>query len=392
MLRTLTVMGTRPEAIKLAPLIKALEADERFESVLCVTAQHRQMLDQVLALFDIRPDVDLDLMRPNQDLFTLTASIIGAMKGVIQEVRPDVVFVQGDTTTTLVAALGAFYAGVPIAHVEAGLRTGNLRAPFPEEGNRCMTTRLASFHFCPTPANRDNLLREGIAPAIVWVTGNTVIDALLWVRDKVAGMPAPQWNGCWGAAAEVVAGDLPIVLITGHRRENFGEGVRGICTAIQTLARRHPCWHFVYPVHLNPNVAGPVNEMLAGYRNVHLIGPLDYAPFVFLMNRARIILTDSGGVQEEGPSLGKPVLVMRDTTERPEAVVSGTVKLVGTSSDTIVRNVERLILDDAVYLAMARAANPYGDGRAAPRIIRAVLEGMTGDSDYSDGQTASAGR
>ena len=367
-------MGTRPEAIKLAPLVKALDAHEEIESVLCVTAQHRQMLDQVLKLFELRPDVDLDLMRPNQDLFTLTASIITAMKDVLQDVRPDVVFVQGDTTTTLVSALGAFYAGIPIAHVEAGLRTGNLRAPFPEEANRCMATRLADLHLCPTRTNSDNLLKEGVDPKNIFITGNTVIDALLWVRDKVADMPASTWNGHWETANDVIAGDAPCVLITGHRRENFGQGMRDICMAIQALAQKHTQWHFIYPVHLNPNVAGPAREMLTDYDNIHLIAPLDYAPFVFLMNRARIILTDSGGVQEEGPSLGKPVLVMRETTERPEAVMSGTVKLVGTSTEAIVEEVERLMVNDAAYRAMARATNPYGDGQAVPRIIEVTLK------------------
>lgn len=374
MLRTLTVMGTRPEAIKLAPLVKALDAHKQFESVVCVTAQHRQMLDQVLELFELRPDVDLNLMRPDQDLYTLTAGIITSIKDVIRDIQPDVVFVQGDTTTTLVSALGAFYAGIPIAHVEAGLRTGNLRAPFPEEANRCMATRLASLHLCPTQTNRDNLLKEGIDPAGIIITGNTVIDALLWVRDKVAGIAASSWNSCWGDAAEVVASEAPCVLITVHRRENFGQGMRDICRAIEQLARRYRTWHFIYPVHLNPNVAGPVKEMLAGRPNIHLIAPLDYAPFVFLMNRVRIILTDSGGVQEEGPSLGKPVLVMRETTERPEAVVSGTVKLVGTVTAAIIREVERLILDNEAYHVMARATNPYGDGKATPRIINAVME------------------
>jgi UDP-N-acetylglucosamine 2-epimerase (non-hydrolysing) len=384
MLRTLTVMGTRPEAIKLAPLVKALDAHENFESVLCVTAQHRQMLDQVLELFELHPDVDLDLMRPGQDLYSLTASIITAIKNVLEEVEPDVVFVQGDTTTTLVSALGAFYAGVPIAHIEAGLRTGNLRAPFPEEANRCMTTRLASLHLCPTQINRDNLVKEGIDPANIVITGNTVIDALLWVRDKVTGMAASNWNGCWGDAAGVVAGDAPCMLITGHRRENFGQGMRDICMALQQLAQRHKAWHFIYPVHLNPNVAGPVQAMLAGKPNIHLIGPLDYAPFVFLMNRARIILTDSGGVQEEGPSLGKPVLVMRETTERPEAVISGTVKLVGTATKAIVREVERLMVDDVAYRFMAKATNPYGDGKATPRIIEAIVERLGGQPVLND--------
>ena len=373
MLRTLTVMGTRPEAIKLAPLVKALDVHEGFESVLCVTAQHRQMLDQVLELFELKPDADLDLMRPDQDLYSLTASIITAIRRILSEVQPDVVFVQGDTTTTLISALGAFYAGVPIAHVEAGLRTGNLQAPFPEEANRSMTTRLANLHLCPTQTNKDNLLKEGIASEDVIVTGNTVIDALLWVRNKVAGMPASAWNDIWGGAAEAVAGDAPCLLVTGHRRENFGQGMHDICVAIQQLAQNHENWHIIYPVHLNPNVTGPVQQMLAGHPNIHLIAPLDYAPFVFLMNRARIILTDSGGVQEEGPSLGKPVLVMRDTTERPEAVVSGTVKLVGTSTDTIFREVDRLIRDDEAYQAVAKATNPYGDGKAAARIIKATL-------------------
>ena len=379
-LHTLTVFGTRPEAIKMAPLVKALASDPGFQSTVCVTAQHRQMLDQVLDLFGITPDADLDLMRPDQDLFDITARIIPRIRDVLRRYRPDVVLVQGDTTTTFTTALGAFYAGIPVAHLEAGLRTWNLRAPFPEEANRTLTSRLAALHFCPTQKNARNLEGEGIDPETIHITGNTVIDALLWVRRKVADQPPETWKELWATAADAIRENAPIVLITGHRRENFGAGVQNICRALNHLAERDPDWHFIYPVHLNPNISGPVRDMLGGKRNIHLIPPLDYAPFVYLMNRARIILTDSGGVQEEAPSLGKPVLVMRETTERPEAAAAGTVRLVGTDTATIVAQTAALMAGGPRYDAMCKAMNPYGDGKAVERVVK-ILKSRWGVAD-----------
>jgi UDP-N-acetylglucosamine 2-epimerase (non-hydrolysing) len=367
------IFGTRPEAIKLAPVVLALRKDPRFVCEVCVTAQHREMLDQVLEVFGIEPDVDLDLMEPEQTLASLTARAVQAIDGYLAKGGPELVLVQGDTTTTFCAALAAFYHHVPVGHVEAGLRTGNLESPWPEEANRTLTTRLAALHFAPTETNRQNLLREGIEPARIVVTGNTVIDALLLAQKIVKARPP--------AIAElperVIAADGPrLVLITGHRRENFGPGFESICKAIAELARRFPETAFVYPVHLNPNVRRPVDRNLrsAATGNIHLIEPLAYLPFVALMSRATLILSDSGGVQEEAPSLGKPVLVMRDTTERPEAVVAGTVKLVGTDERTIVEEASRLLTDRTAYEAMARAINPYGDGKATGRILAACGE------------------
>lgn len=375
-LRVLSVLGTRPEAIKLAPVINRLEAETGFESLVCATAQHRQMLDQVLALFEIAPDYDLDLMRPGQDLYDLTARVLTAMKAVLEQARPDILLVQGDTTTCMAAALAAFYGGVPVGHVEAGLRTGDMTAPFPEEGNRVLVSRLAALHFAPTAASRRNLLAEGIAAETISVTGNTVIDALLSIRDKAAktggaGALDPDQSGDWMAGSHRV-------LITGHRRESFGSGFESLCSAIRDLARRHPDWRFVYPVHLNPNVREPVGRILGGLSNVALIEPLEYLPFVWLMDSADVILTDSGGIQEEGPSLGKPVLVMRTVTERPEAVEAGTVMLVGTDKAKIVDGVEGVLLDEALYARMARAHNPYGDGHAAARIARILKDWEAG--------------
>ncbi|MEO0030537.1 MAG: UDP-N-acetylglucosamine 2-epimerase [Pseudomonadota bacterium] len=371
-MRVLTVFGTRPEAIKMAPLVKALEQAPGFDARLCVTAQHRQMLDQVLHLFDIRPDFDLDIMTPGQTLSGLTSAILTRMEQPLKDFRPDIVLVHGDTATTFATTLAAYYQQIPVAHVEAGLRTGNLYSPWPEEANRKLTGALARLHFAPTEESRGNLLREGVPGDAIHVTGNTVIDALFLIRDKLRSDPALSADLAAQFAPRLREG-ARMVLITGHRRENFGDGFERICGAIADLARRYPDADFVYPVHLNPNVREPVNRVLGGMANVHLIEPLDYMPFVHLMIRSHLILTDSGGIQEEAPSLGKPVLVMRDTTERPEAVAAGTVQIVGTAQDAIVSSVARLMDDAGAYRAMAHAHNPYGDGRACARIVR-VLE------------------
>ena len=364
------VFGTRPEAIKLCPVVLALKNETSFECSVCVTGQHREMLQQVLDVFGIVPDTDLALMQPNQTLGDLTGRAIAALDKYLADEHPDVVIVQGDTTTVFAAALAAFYHHIPVAHVEAGLRTWNFESPWPEEANRVLTTRLARWHFAPTENNKHNLLKEGVPAENIFVTGNTVIDALLAARKKVAACPPtikelPSW---------LMTSDERVVLITGHRRENFGEGFENICTAIRNLAERFREVHFVYPVHLNPNVREPVGRILGTYcgRNVHLISPQGYLPFVALMNRAYMILTDSGGVQEEAPSLGKPVLVMRDTTERPEAVGAGTVKLVGMSRERIERETVTLLTDDKAYSNMASIANPYGDGHAVERIVEVL--------------------
>jgi UDP-N-acetylglucosamine 2-epimerase (non-hydrolysing) len=367
------IFGTRPEAIKLAPVILALKNDPRLSCEVCVTAQHREMLDQVLDDFGIRPDVDLNLMEPNQTLARLTARVVEAIDRSISKSKPDLVLVQGDTTTTFCAALVAFYHHVPVGHVEAGLRTGTLDSPWPEEANRVLATRLTTLHFAPTELNKQNLLKERVAPERIFVTGNTVIDALFLARDIVKATP-PAAVGLPDSV--VAANGGRVVLITGHRRESFGPGFEAICKAIAELAHRFPETAFVYPVHLNPNVRKPVNQILrsAGTSNVYLIDPLPYLPFVAMMNRCTVILSDSGGVQEEAPSLGKPVLVMRDTTERPEAVLAGTVKLVGTDEGKIVEETSRLLTDKAAYDEMARAHNPYGDGKATGRIIAACAD------------------
>jgi UDP-N-acetylglucosamine 2-epimerase (non-hydrolysing) len=372
--RVLSVFGTRPEAIKMAPVVRLLAEAPELRSLVCTTGQHREMLDQVLSLFGIVPEFDLALMRPGQDLFDVTAKALLALRDVLRETRPDLVLVQGDTTTCLAAALAAFYERIPIGHVEAGLRTWNLAAPFPEEANRTLVSRLATLHFAPTSRSRDNLLREGVAAETIEVTGNTVIDALLWVRALLPDRPPEHWAASIGHElhARLVAACGPVIVITGHRRESFGRGFVELCTAVAELARGHPDWSFVYPVHLNPNVRRPVFEILSGLGNVALIEPLDYLPFVWLMDRADVILTDSGGIQEEAPSLGKPVLVMREVTERPEAVEAGTVRLVGTGRERIKTALERLLADRALYETMARAHNPYGDGKAATRILDAV--------------------
>ena len=372
-MRVLTVFGTRPEAIKMAPLVRALADDPRFDARLCVTAQHRDMLDQALRLFALRPDDDLDLMRPGQSLHALTARMIEGLEPVLRVHRPDVVLVHGDTTTCLAATLAAFYSQIPVGHVEAGLRTGDLRAPFPEEANRVLCDRLATWHFAPTAGSAARLAAEGVGPERLVVTGNTVIDALLWVRDQVRALPIDADGPVYGQAAPLFdAPERPLLLVTGHRRESFGQGFLDICGALRRLALERPELAIVYPVHLNPNVQGPVRALLSDLPNVTLLAPLEYRPFVRLMDRATVILTDSGGIQEEAPSLGKPVLVMRDVTERPEGVEAGTVRLVGTDPDRIVAGVSALLDDPAQAEAMRRAHNPYGDGRASARILDAL--------------------
>jgi len=365
-MRVLTVFGTRPEAIKMAPVVKALGSDPAFESRVCVTAQHREMLDQVLKLFEIRPDIDLDIMRPGQNLTGVTKSVLERLNGVLEEERPDVVLVHGDTTTTFAAALAAYYQRIPVGHVEAGLRTGDKYSPWPEEMNRRLAGAIATHHFAPTDRAKENLLAEGIDSSAIEVTGNTVIDALLDVVEKARVNPSLLADQKFGHS------DRRIILVTGHRRENFGEGFENICRGLAELASREDI-EIVYPVHLNPNVQKPVQQILSGRENIHLIKPLDYLPFVALMDRADLIITDSGGVQEEAPSLGKPVLVMRETTERPEAVDAGTVRLVGADRRRIVFEASRLLDDATAYEAMARSHNPYGDGRASTRIINALL-------------------
>jgi UDP-N-acetylglucosamine 2-epimerase (non-hydrolysing) len=368
--KVLTVFGTRPEAIKMAPLVHALAQDDAFESRVCVTAQHREMLDQVLRLFEIVPDYDLNIMKPGQGLSEITCRILEGIKGVLEDFKPDVVLVHGDTTTTMATSLAAFYQRIPVGHVEAGLRTGNLYSPWPEEANRKLTGHLAMYHFSPTENSRQNLLRESLRDDHIFVTGNTVIDALLWVRDRI--MHNPELRSSLDQRYPFLDANKKLILVTGHRRESFGGGFERICSALAEIALQHPEVQVVYPVHLNPNVSEPVNRILKGIDNIILIDPQDYLPFVYLMTRSYLILTDSGGIQEEAPSLGKPVLVMRDTTERPEAVDAGTVQLVGTDVAKIVDAVTRLLTDEGEYHAMSRAHNPYGDGHACQRILEAL--------------------
>jgi len=368
--KVLTVFGTRPEAIKMAPLVHALAQDSEIEARLCVTAQHREMLDQVLQLFAIVPDYDLNIMRPGQGLTEITSRILEGLKAVFAEFKPDVVLVHGDTTTTFAASLAAFYHRIPVGHVEAGLRTGDLYSPWPEEANRTLTGRLASWHFTPTETARQNLLREGLPESRLFVTGNTVIDALFWVRDRV--LSDEQLRNTLATRYPFLEEGKKLILVTGHRRESFGDGFERICSALAEIARRHPEAQIVYPVHLNPNVSEPVNRILSDIDNVVLIEPQEYLPFVWLMDRAWLILTDSGGIQEEAPSLGKPVLVMRETTERPEAVDAGTVRLVGTDIQKIVHETTRLLTDEEAWQSMSRAHNPYGDGLACERIVQAL--------------------
>ncbi|MFU0447917.1 UDP-N-acetylglucosamine 2-epimerase (non-hydrolyzing) [Pseudocitrobacter sp. RIT415] len=369
-MKVLCVFGTRPEAIKMAPLVHALARDPHFEAKVCVTAQHREMLDQVLNLFSIVPDYDLNIMSPGQGLTEITCRILEGLKPVLESFKPDVVLVHGDTTTTAAASLAAFYQRIPVGHVEAGLRTGNLYSPWPEEANRTLTGHLAMYHFAPTETSRQNLLKENIADTRIFVTGNTVIDALFWVRDRVLNNETLRNE--LSRRYPFLANGKKMILVTGHRRESFGRGFEHICHALAEIAATHPDVQIVYPVHLNPNVSEPVNRILGHVKNVILIEPQDYLPFVWLMNHAWLILTDSGGIQEEAPSLGKPVLVMRDATERPEAIDAGTVRLVGTDSRRIVDEVSRLLHDENEYQAMSRAHNPYGDGQACERILSAL--------------------
>lgn len=371
-MRILSVFGTRPEAIKMAPVVAALATDARFEARVCVTAQHRQMLDQVLDLFGIQPAFDLDLMQPGQDLTDITSRVLLGMRSVFSEWRPDVVLVHGDTSTTMATSLAAYYQQVAVGHVEAGLRTGNIYSPWPEEMNRRIAGAISAVHFAPTETSQQNLLREGIDPRRVFITGNTVIDALLQVDRRLRADNALRSR--IAADFDYLDPGKKLILVTGHRRENFGAGFDNICLALAELAAR-PDVQIVYPVHLNPNVQEPVHRILGGVSNVYLIDPLDYLPFVYLMGRSHLILTDSGGVQEEAPSLGKPVLVMRDTTERPEAVTAGTVKLVGTNHHLIVREARELLAGGLAYERMAHAHNPYGDGLAAQRIIETLALG-----------------
>jgi len=380
MKKILLVFGTRPEAIKMCPLVHEFKKhSDDFDVKVCVTGQHREMLDQVLELFEIHPDYDLNIMKPNQDLYDITARILLDMRDVLKEARPDVVLVHGDTTTSIAAAQAAFYQQIPVGHVEAGLRTGNIYSPWPEEMNRLMTGRLATYHFAPTPLSKNNLMKENVPEDRITVTGNTVIDALHWVTAKIGSDVSIQSELVrtikdMGYDVSRLQHGRRLVLITGHRRENFGDGFLHICNAIKSLSQKYKEVDFVYPVHLNPNVRKPVNEILGnGLDNVFLVEPLSYLPFVFMMQQSCVILTDSGGVQEEAPGLGKPVLVMRNTTERPEAVEAGTVLLVGTNQDTIEQGIGDLLENTTIYKKMAQAQNPYGDGHACERIVEFLM-------------------
>ena len=390
MKKIMLVFGTRPEALKMAPLVKAFQAKkDSFETIVCVTGQHREMLDQVLSLFDIKPDYDLNIMKQGQDLYDITSRVLLGMRDIFKICRPDILFVHGDTTTSTAAALAGFYQQIPVAHIEAGLRTNNIYSPWPEEMNRQITGRIATYNFSPTQLSRQNLLKENVADYKITVTGNTVIDALHWVTAKIKGdkvldkelarqLKEKGYDTTRIAKTDKEFSDSKrLVLITGHRRENFGEGFLNICHAIQDLSKKYPNVDFVYPMHLNPNVRKPIHEVfgndLSHLGNVFFIEPLEYLSFVFLMEKADIVLTDSGGIQEEAPGLGKPVLVMRDTTERPEAVDAGTVKLVGTNYDAIMNGVSLLLDNKPAYEAMSKATNPYGDGKACERIINSIL-------------------
>lgn len=379
MKKIMLVFGTRPEAIKMVPLVKEFQKyPDTFQTIVCVTGQHREMLDQVLKIFEIIPDYDLNIMKQGQDLYDVTARVLTGMRNVLKECQPEVVLVHGDTTTSTAAALAAFYQQIPVGHVEAGLRTHNIYSPWPEEMNRQLTGRIATYHFAPTPLSRQNLLQENVADEKIHVTGNTVIDALYWVVKKIKENQSlrKELEGILSGAGYDVSrliGAKKLILITGHRRENFGEGFIHICTAIRDLAQKYPNVDFVYPMHLNPNVRKPIHEVfgknLSGLGNMFFIEPLEYLSFVYLMEKSSIVLTDSGGIQEEAPGLGKPVLVMRDTTERPEALTAGTVKLVGTDYDRISKEISALLEDPQAYEKMSKAVNPYGDGGACGRIV-----------------------
>lgn len=371
--KILIVFGTRPEAIKMAPVVKELLSSQKLEVKVCVTAQHREMLDQVLSLFNIKPDYDLDIMKKGQDLFDVTIRILEDLKKVILDYKPDLILVHGDTTTSFTAALAGFYSGTVIAHVEAGLRTYNLQAPWPEEANRQLTGRLTKYHFAPTDKAKQNLEHEHIESKNILVTGNTVIDALLLVQEQIESVAGDNARSLLKESGYSIRKDKQVILVTGHRRENFGEGFLNICAAIKKIAVNNPDMDIVYPVHLNPNVQEPVMKLLKGHKNIYLIEPLDYLPFVYLMMNSYLVITDSGGIQEEAPALGKPVLVMRETTERPEAVDAGTVVLVGTDSEKIYRGVDELIHNKDLYQKMSLSHNPYGDGKASSR-IRQFLE------------------
>ena len=380
MKKIMLIFGTRPEAIKLAPIIQRLKAEgSKFKPIVCVTAQHREMLDQVLNLFEIEPDYDLNIMIDNQDLFDVTVKALNGLKEILKKEKPDIALVQGDTTTSFVASLAAFYLKIPLGHVEAGLRTYNKYSPFPEEKNRHLTGVLADYHFAPTEWAKNNLLKENVPKDRIWVTGNTVIDALLWVVSRQKSAGGEQYGNRyfkerWGLTLTTNTNTCKLILVTGHRRESFGEGFRNICLALKEIAKDRHDIKIVYPVHLNPNVQKPVRDILSDIPNIYLIEPLDYEPFVYLMEKAYLILTDSGGIQEEAPSLGKPVLVMRNVTERPEGIEAGVVKLVGTDKERIVAETEILLDDKKAYEEMARASNPYGDGKAAERIVDILEE------------------
>ena len=378
--RILSIFGTRPEAIKMAPVIKKLEEKSNITSIVAVTAQHREMLDQVLELFSIKPDFDLNIMKPGQDLFDVTVNSLLGLKDIINRAKPDLILVHGDTTTCFTGAVAGLYCQIPVAHVEAGLRTGNMYAPFPEEANRSLVGKIASFHFSPTENSRNNLIKEGIDPKKILVTGNTVIDALLDVQKKLPDYNPYDWAPKLprNLIDNITQSESKIILITGHRRESFGEGFKNICSALIQLAKSNSDWLLIYPVHLNPNVQKPVNELLKKIDNIHLISPQDYLPFVWLLSQCDLVITDSGGIQEEAPSLGKPVLVTRNVTERPEAVEAGTVRLVGTSIDKIVQNTVDILTNESTYLKMSNCHNPYGDGMASKRIIAYIEENIIG--------------
>ena len=384
MKKILIIFGTRPEAIKMVSVINELKKNQKdFDLKVCVTGQHREMLDQFLAVFDIQPDIDLNIMKVNQDLFDITSNILSAMKPVLENYKPDIILVQGDTTTTFAASLSAFYMNIPVGHIEAGLRTYDLYSPWPEEMNRQLTDRICKYYFVPTLRNKENLIKENIDPSSIVITGNTVIDALFMVLDKINNnckLHNELINFINRIGSNIGINGRKMILVTGHRRENFGEGFLNICQALKELAISDKTIDIIYPVHLNPNVRRPVKEILSDVKNIYLTEPLDYEPFIYLMNKAYIVLTDSGGIQEEAPSLGKPVLVMRNTTERPEAVEVGTVKLVGTEKDKIINETNNLLHNKKLYEQMSKAHNPYGDGLASKRIVKYLTEQRNNNS------------